>query len=120
MQAPCVACILELARCEHLQVGRYWRLVLHRRSKRGVTCWCLPLVLRVHSPEVQERFASLKKRVSDVGKHRVAAYFQALERNPVRLQQYRWVESNLEGVDVYFDGIPLDGHLDSKTKFCKM
>ena len=67
-----------------------------------------------------ERFANLKKRVADVGKRRVVDHFRALEVNPRRSEQRQWVMDNLEGVDVYFDGVPLDGHLDSKTKFCKM
>lgn len=91
-------------------------LPLWLASNAFSTCvWCAWC-----SDEVKERFANLKKRVADVGKHRVVDHFRAMERNPRRQEQRQWVMDNLEGVDVYFDGVPLDGHLDSKTKFCKM
>jgi hypothetical protein len=31
-----------------------------------------------------------------------------------------WVQANLEGLDVFWDGVPNDGHLDSVTRFGKV
>ena len=69
---------------------------------------------------VQHRFGALQQRVADVGREKIEKHFDAIRTNPVRVQQRMWVQQNLEGVDVYFDGVSHDGHLDSVTKFGKM
>lgn len=77
-------------------------------------------VRQCHSKKVQERFKNIQLRVADVGRKKIEAHFNALLENPVRTQQRMWVQQNLEGVDVFFDGVSHDGHLDSVTKFGKM
>lgn len=103
------------------------------------------LLLNACGADVAERLVELQEAVSKFGKHRVLEHFQGLKDGEVRAaaakqrvpvtvspashpphpatQISRWrkyAEEQLEGVDVYFDGVPHDGKLDSKTKFGKM
>jgi len=64
-----------------------------------------------------ERFIELKEIMGDIG---FAAYEKALLPVPDEVYRDRlYAQNSLEGVDVYWDGIPADGHLDSVTCFGK-
>ena len=70
--------------------------------------------------KVAERFLEIRARIADVGRHRALNHFKGIAGNPARQSQRLWVQMNLEGVDCFFDGVPADGHNDSKTFFGKM
>lgn len=69
--------------------------------------------------EFAKRLQKLQEITQNNGRRAIVTHFNALQVPGVR--EWRvWVQANLEGVDVYWDGIPADGELNSKTKFGKM
>lgn len=61
----------------------------------------------------------LKRITLTSGRKQIWEHFHAY-KVPGRVEMRHWVENNLEGVDVYFEGMPHDGVLDSKTCFGKV
>lgn len=76
-------------------------------------------MLQVCGEVVDERMQELIQLTSDNGRQNIIAHFEAL-RNPTIGAWRHWVADNLEGLDVFWDGVPADGHLDSRTRFGKM
>ncbi|KAL0230144.1 hypothetical protein PCE1_003706 [Barthelona sp. PCE] len=65
-----------------------------------------------------DRLRAMKKVVSRLGRER---YKQGLIAPPIQVQQARYyIETQLEGLDAFWDGVPKDGHLDDRTCFGKL
>lgn len=69
--------------------------------------------------EVQKRFMELKHITGESGKKRIMQHFAGMQDPRVSAAR-AWVVNELEGVDVFWDGVPADGVLDSATGFGKM
>jgi hypothetical protein len=68
------------------------------------------------SKEVSDRLREIQEKTSEYGFKRVKEHF---EYTP-EMANWRQFVYSIEGVDVYYDGVSHDGHLDSETKFGKM
>jgi hypothetical protein len=77
------------------------------------------MTVREKKLSIPRRFMALQNIATQHGTHRIDAHWKAMN-DPLLVQKYDWTVWNLEGVDVYYDGIPHDGHLDSTTGFGKM
>ncbi len=74
------------------------------------------MLLHGFDDKVAKRLVQLQRITADVGRKRIVEHFKyAHERGPLRM----YLMNEIEGVDAYWDGIPADGHLDSKTCFGK-
>jgi hypothetical protein len=69
--------------------------------------------------DVANRLQELEAITADKGIKRIRAHFEAMNE-PSRMQMRQWVQESVEGVDVFWDGVSHDGHLDSATGFGKM
>ncbi|KAA0156446.1 hypothetical protein FNF29_01237 [Cafeteria roenbergensis] len=68
---------------------------------------------------ITRRLQAQRQVYSTVGIARVKNHWKSLTL-PGLLDTFGWVQFNLEGVDVYFDGLPHDKHRDWTTGFGKM
>jgi hypothetical protein len=69
---------------------------------------------------IADRFRRILRGASDMGKHRILAHFHSLVEDSTRDVLRQWVQAELEGVDVYWDGPVHGGNLRSATKFGKV
>jgi len=83
-------------------------------------------VKEAKSLSVEERQLSITRRLlaqrqiaATIGVRRVKEHWRTLTY-PGMLDNYAWVQRSLEGVDVFYDGLPHDGHVDWTTAFGKM
>lgn len=77
------------------------------------------LLLTECDEEVAERLLELQDAVAKFGAHRVRDHFRG-QQDPAVARLRQWVQEELEGQDVYWDGVPHDGKLDDNTCFGKM
>ena len=92
-----------------------WDLLREAKHRVWHPFW-LSLVVNGYGEDVAKRLVELQRIASDVGRKRIVDHFKfAIERGQDRM----YVMNEVEGVDAFWDGIPHDGVLDSKTKFGK-
>jgi hypothetical protein len=76
-------------------------------------------LLNVCGEEVAERMIELQQETRNFGAKRIKEHWEGY-KNPRTAKDREWARQKLEGVDVFWDGIPMDGKLDSETCFAKM
>ena len=76
-------------------------------------------MLKLCGDDVAERLLELQEVCRNEGKQRIKKH-QAAMRHPAFVKNVGLVQAQLEGVDVYWNGVSRDGHNDSETFFGKM
>ena len=77
------------------------------------------VLLQKCGDDVAARLVELQRICRMEGKQRIKEHYQFLQLPNVAANR-AWVQAELEGVDVFWDGVTRDGHNDSKTKFGKV
>lgn len=103
------------------KVGPGWDLRLETKHRIWHAFWrsLLTKGYKDKSARLGERLAELERITADVGRYKIVDHFLAL-LYPGRGALRQWISDELEGVDVFWDGVSHDGHLDSRTGFGKM